>query len=239
MPAHNAGKYIAKSIESVIKQSYKNWQLIIVNDRSTDNTLDIINSYISKDNRIMLVDNKNTEGGAYYARNIGLDNATGRYIAFLDSDDFWLDDKLKIQIEAMILHGYHVSHCAYTRIDESERKLGEVSIMKEVTYSDQLKSNRIPNLTGIYDRTKIDTVKQRNIGHEDYDMWLSVLKKTPSIGINKPLAYYRVVNGSLSSNKMKSAAWHYNILKIQEDIGFVKRCFYFSFYIYYAISKRL
>ncbi|PTP00084.1 glycosyl transferase [Vibrio sp. 10N.286.45.A3] len=239
MPAYNSGRYISQSIESVIEQTYANWELIVVNDGSVDETRDIVNHYIARDDRIILVDNKSALKGAYNARNLGLENSTGNYIAFLDSDDVWLNSKLSIQIKEMKEKGYYASHSSYIRIDSAGKKINLIEVLESVTYKEQLKSNRIPNLTGIYDQTKIGIVKQNNIGHEDYDMWLRVLKKTPSIGMNKPLAYYRVVNGSLSSNKIKAAIWHYNILKNQEDIGFVKRCFYFFFYIYYAVSKRI
>ncbi|PTC02969.1 glycosyl transferase [Vibrio mediterranei] len=239
MPAHNASEYISKSIESIISQTYFNWQLIIVNDRSSDNTLDIIESYIDKDDRIICINNMSSIGGAYYARNLGLKAADGRYISFLDSDDVWLPNKLSYQIDTMNLEGYSVSHCSYVRIDKNGKCLNEVDVMRFVTYEDQLKSNRIPNLTGIYDRSYIDMVCQSDVGHEDYDMWLKILKQSPSIGVTIPLAHYRVLSDSLSSNKIRAAVWHYKILKQQSNIGFVKRCYYFFTYIFNAILKRV
>jgi len=239
MPAHNASKYISQSIESVISQVYNDWELIVVNDRSTDGTRDIVKNFERKDCRIVLLDNTSSIGGAYYARNIAIEKATGKYIAFLDSDDLWLPNKLSSQISIMSLKGYYASHCSYIRVDKDSEHLNNVNVMDIVTYQDQLKSNRIPNLTGIYDRSNVDVVMQSNVGHEDYDMWLKILRQTHSIGINKPLAHYRVLSDSLSSNKIKAAAWHYNILRQQTGIGFFKRSYYFLVYIYNAISKRV
>jgi glycosyltransferase involved in cell wall biosynthesis len=239
MPAHNASKYISESIESVIKQTYRDWQLIIVNDRSTDDTESIITSFMKSDKRIYLINNTSSQGGAYYARNLALDIAKGRYIAFLDSDDLWREEKLAKQIHAMNAGGFFASHCSYIRIRDTGEHLNTVKVRELVTYNDQLKSNRIPNLTGIYDREKVDIVKQSNIGHEDYHMWLKILSVCPSIGLDEPLAYYRVLSESLSSNKIQAAAWHYKILRQQQGVSFIRRVFYFSTYIYNAIYKRV
>jgi glycosyltransferase involved in cell wall biosynthesis len=239
MPAHNAAKFIEISIKSVIEQCYTDWQLIVVNDRSSDETPDIVARYAQQDSRILLVNNTSSVGGAFYARNIALEEAKGRYIAFLDSDDIWKPEKLSKQIEAMKSSGRYASHSSYIRIDEQGNNLNRVKVKNLVTYRDQIKSNRIPNLTGVYDCEKVGIVKQSDIGHEDYDMWLKILLKTPSIGVEEPLAYYRVLSNSLSSNKIKAAVWHYNILKRQKGIGFLKSVFYFTSYIYNAVCKRV
>ncbi|HDM8138697.1 glycosyltransferase family 2 protein [Vibrio parahaemolyticus] len=238
MPAYNASRFIKDSILSVMSQTYSDWELIIVNDHSTDDTKDIVESFSRLDNRIQLLHNQETSRGAYFARNLGLRNAKGRFICFLDSDDKWLPEKLDRQLEIMISEGYSVCHAGYFRITESDTLINSVTVLEKVTYHEQLKSNRIPNLTGIYDSQKIPIIEQKNIGHEDYNMWLDILKKSPSIGIKEPLAYYRVVDNSLSSNKFKAARWHYSILRSQKEIGLIRRGFYFFSYVYYALRKR-
>ncbi|MEZ8833789.1 glycosyltransferase family 2 protein [Vibrio cyclitrophicus] len=238
MPAYNAGKFISESINSVLSQTYTDWQLIIIDDNSSDDTYEIVRNYLKKDSRICLLKNESDKKGAYQARNIGLESATGRYIAFLDSDDLWLPEKLKIQIDAMVRSASVASHSSYIRIDEVGAQLGKVNVNKLVTYKDQLKSNRIPNLTGIYDRSLVGVVMQRNIGHEDYDMWLRILKCSSSIGITEPLALYRVVSGSLSSNKLKAMSWHYKILLERKELNFIQRNYYFLCYIFFAVIKR-
>lgn len=238
MPAYNSSRFIKDSILSVISQTYSDWELIIVNDHSTDDTENIVESFSSLDDRIKLLHNRDTSRGAYFARNLGLRNAKGRFICFLDSDDKWLPEKLERQLEIMISEGYSVCHAGYFRITESDKLINSVTVLEKVTYNEQLKSNRIPNLTGIYDSHKIPIIEQKNIGHEDYNMWLDILKESPSIGIQEPLAYYRVVDNSLSSNKLKAARWHYSILRSQKEIGLIRRGGYFGSYIYYALRKR-
>lgn len=238
MPAYNSSRFIKDSILSVLSQTYSDWELIIVNDHSTDDTVDIVNSLLEKDRRIKLLYNHDTTRGAYFSRNLGLRSAKGRFICFLDSDDKWLPEKLERQLDTMISGGYYVCHSGYFRISESGTLINSVKVMEKVTYHDQLKSNRIANLTGIYDSHQIPMVEQKNVGHEDYDMWLNIIKHAPSFGINEPLAYYRVVDGSLSSNKIKAALWHYSILQSQSDIVFIRRTYYFFTYIYHAIKKR-
>ncbi|MEZ8428368.1 glycosyltransferase family 2 protein [Vibrio cyclitrophicus] len=239
MPAHNSSKHIEESINSVLEQSYDSWELIIINDRSTDNTLSIAEGYQSAHNNIIVYSNHDTVGGAYYARNIGLSFAKGRYICFLDSDDVWLPFKLEVQIDAMKKYNVFASHGCYNRISESGSFINQVNIQRHVSYKDQLKSNRIPNLTGIYDRSKIGLFEQNKIGHEDYEMWLRILRKTSSIGIEKAIASYRVSENSLSSNKLQSASWHYRILSSVDGLSYFQRWFYFFIYLFYAVLKRI
>ncbi|MEZ9642899.1 glycosyltransferase family 2 protein [Vibrio cyclitrophicus] len=239
MPAHNAEKTINSSINSVINQTYNEWELIVINDHSEDLTLDIVNNFIKDEQRIVLLNNTSDNRGAYYSRNLGLSKAKGRYIAFLDSDDSWLPHKLNMQIEAMKLSGHSVSHTGYTRISELGEFISDVKVKNIVTYADQLKTNQIPNLTGIYDGKKLGIVKQKCIGHEDYEMWLNILEKSPSLGINIPLAKYRVSSNSLSSNKLKAAYWHYCIISNRKNIGLIRRFYLFLSYVSMAVLKRI
>ncbi|PMH10305.1 hypothetical protein BCU75_10745 [Vibrio splendidus] len=239
MPAYNAEKYISESIDSVIAQTYTNWELVVVNDNSTDTTFSILENYSEQEPRMVVESNTSGMHGAANARNVALKLAKGEYIAFLDSDDAWEKDKLLLQVNTMKEKGYSASHSSYTRIDEVGDTLSSVSCMPLVKYKDQLKGNRIPNLTGIYKRSSIGLFLQNNIGHEDYDMWLDVLGKVDSVGIQKNLAKYRVSCGSLSSNKFRAAIWHYKILSRRADVKVPLRFYYFIFYIVNATLKRI
>lgn len=239
MPAYNAEKFISESIDSVIAQTYTNWELVVVNDNSSDSTLQILERYSCKDSRIVVDSNTSGLHGAANTRNIALNLARGEYIAFLDSDDIWEKDKLQQQLTIMKEKGYNACHSSYTRINEVGVILSSVHCMPLVGYKDQLKGNRIPNLTGVYNRNSIGLFLQNNVGHEDYDMWLKILKNTDSIGVTSCLARYRVSNTSLSSNKLKAAIWHYNILCGNEDVAPFKRWYYFFYYIFNALLKRI
>lgn len=239
MPAYNAGRFICRSIESVLNQTYTDLELIIINDKSLDDTLDVVNSF--SDERIKVISNENNLGVAL-TRNAGLKIATGRFIAFLDSDDLWNPRKLELQVNALLDDQNAVcSHTAYERISEHGEKIGHVSAVEKVNHKLLLRGNFIGNLTGVIDTDKISfKVEQANIKHEDYLMWLNILKGDSehySIGINEPLAKYRV-HTSLSSNKLKSMYWHWSILRKQLDINVFKSFFYLTNYTFNALKKR-
>ncbi|SQI37182.1 Hyaluronan synthase [Leminorella richardii] len=211
MPAFNAEKYIEEAISSVLTQTYNNIELIIINDFSSDNTSLILKRY--EDLEQVIIINLDENIGVSKARNIGINNAKGRYISFLDSDDVWLPTKLQLQIECMKDSNVGCSHSSYFRMSEDGKILTKVLAKRLLTYDIMLRGNQLGNLTGVYDTLFVGKILQKCIGHEDYKMWLDVLKSTNSIGIITPLAKYRVCEKSVSSNKFKSIAWHYTILK--------------------------
>ena len=239
MPAFNAKRFVRESIQSVINQTYLNWELIIVDDNSTDETEHILREFQKFDSRIVIKKNTLHNNGAAYARNVALNIACGQFIAFLDSDDTWEKEKLQIQISTMLKNGYNVSHSAYTRVDEKGEALNVVSACEKVGYKEQLRGNKIGNLTGVYNRDSLCIFYQENIWHEDYEMWLRILKEADSIGIESSLANYRVYSNSLSSNKVKAARWHYDILCMQKGLSTISRFYYFLHYIFSAFSKRI
>ena len=237
MPAYNAAPFISESIDSVLHQTYKNFELIIVNDCSTDNTSSILN-YYSDISRVVII-NLETNSGVAEARNIGIKHASGRFISFLDSDDLWERNKLEYQVKLLLENNEGCCHSDYQRITENGEYLSIVRGKERVTFNDMLITNEIGNLTGIYDTRVVGKVYQKKIGHEDYLMWLDVLRLTSSIRIRIPLAKYRVRSSSLSGNKIKAVAWHYKILR--QQIGF--RPFlltrYMFLYIVSALGKRV
>ncbi|WP_354637538.1 glycosyltransferase family 2 protein [Morganella morganii] len=236
MPAYNAEKYISDSIDSVLNQSIQNFELIIIDDNSQDNTTNIINKY--NDPRIVLIINSNNLGVSE-TRNIGISAANGKYIAFLDSDDIWLPHKLSLQI--MCLNdGWDVVSSNYIAFESNaDNKITERKSPSIISYSDMLKSNFIGNLTGIYNVQKIGKIYQKKSGHEDYIMWLEIIKKSKkAYCIQESLAKYRLHNSSLSSNKVKAIKWQWSIYRNELKLSLPKSIYYFSHYIINALKKR-
>lgn len=213
MPAHNSSGYIEQSIESIRNQTYENWELIIINDCSTDNTKEICEAYKEKDSRIILV-NLEKNVGVANARNIAIQNAKGKYVAFLDSDDLWKNIKLEKQLELMQKHRYTFVYSSYEIINETGERAGKViEVPKEISYEDLLKVNSIGCLTVIIDKEKIKYLEMPTIKHEDYATWLTILKSNniKAYGVTESLAYYRKTPNSVSANKFKSIVWSWKI----------------------------
>lgn len=236
-PSYNCSKTIKRTIDSVLSQTMNNWEMLIINDCSTDNSYEVINVMAQKDSRIKLISNKCNIGAAS-SRNKLIGIATGYYIAFLDTDDIWHPKKLELQINEMKKSGFLASHSSYYRVDEYGKNLSLVIPKKHVTHKDMFTHNHIGNLTGIYNAKVLGKYYQKDIGHEDYEMWLRVLSKTDSIAVLEPLASYTVSTDSLSANKLKAAKWHYNILRNEIGLNTLKSTFYLSHYVYNAIKTR-
>ena len=229
MPAYNAEKTILNSISSVLSQSYEHWELIVIDDCSTDKTLDIVNGV--SDGRVKVVVNR-VNSGVAKSRNTGISIAKGQYIAFLDSDDLWYTNKLEKQVEAIKKSKLACSHGQYDFIDDDGCYLGKkVKVKGIVEISDMRRYNQIGNLTGMYDCWQLGKIYQEKTGHEDYYMWCKVLTKTKSIGINETIASYRITQNSLSSNKFRCILWHYKALKASHKLNIFSRAYYMMHYI--------
>lgn len=214
MPTFNCARYIAESIDSVLAQTYEDWELWIVDDQSEDDTLQTIERYLA-DERIRYVCLE-THGGAAAARNRGLQLARGQYIAFLDSDDLWMPEKLEKQVDFLERHraeGCHFCCAAYTKMDEHGRSLHTLAIPPKTTgyWKMYLLSNPIGNSTVLYDRdafgmVQVPEIKKRN----DYAMWLQMLRGgAVCYGMEESLARYRVRSGSISHNKLGLMKYHW------------------------------
>ncbi|MDR0408149.1 MAG: glycosyltransferase [Campylobacteraceae bacterium] len=236
-PSHNSSKFIAQTIESVLAQTYERWEMLIVDDMSSDNSIDIIKKYLQTDKRIRLIKLQNNVGPAL-ARNKAIEIANGKYIAFLDSDDTWLPNKLQVQIQFMRDNNLLFSYSAYNIIDENNNHLKTFHVKNFVSYKELLKTNIIGCLTAIYDAEKLGKIFMINTGHEDYVLWLDILKKIGyAKGINEPLACYRIVKKSVSSNKLKVVMYQWNIYRKIEKLSFFKSIYYILFYAYNGIKK--
>lgn len=236
-PSYNASKFIEETLESILKQTYSNWELIIIDDCSTDNSIEILQPYIEQDSRIKVLLNE-TNLGAASSRNRGLDIANGDYIAFLDSDDLWLPQKLSKQIAFMQQENVLLSYTSYYAMNETGRTIGLYTIKSKTTYHDLLKTSSIGTLTTIYSAKELGKFYFKQIGHEDYVMKLSILKRIPfAKGIQEPLAKYRILSNSLSSNKIKVATWQWYIYRNIEKLSLLKSIYYFMHYTYYGFTK--
>ena len=215
MPTYNCGKYISKSIDSVIAQTMTDWELQIVDDCSTDNTAEIVGEYLERYPNIHYYKLPNN-GGPAVARTEAIKRTTGKYVAFLDSDDLWMPEKLEKQVCFMQKTGAKFSATAYEQMDEEENNLHVViTPPKKTNYNKCIRlSNPIGNLTAMYDqealgKIEVPTIRKRN----DFAFWLQVLKKTEyCYGMNEVLAVYRKGRkDSVSSNKMKLAKYHWQL----------------------------
>ena len=211
MPSYNTAKYIAETIRSVMNQTYPYWELIIVDDCSTDETDEVVKQFLS-DTRIRYLKNEKNSGAAV-SRNYALREAKGKWIAFLDSDDVWLPEKLERQINFMLEHGYKFS-CTDYRVCRDGEFLPYVCISPKVTTRRKLINYcYISTLTVMYDREFVGLIQVENIRkRNDYAMWLEVVKKTPCYRLPLYLSYYCRHNGSLSSGSKLRLVKHQYLL---------------------------
>lgn len=241
MPCYNGAKYIADSIQSVIAQTYSDWELLIIDDCSTDDSVDIIKQFISKDSRIKLLQTEQPSGSPTLPRNTGIKNAQGRFIAFLDCDDMWLPNKLETQLPMFNNEKTAVVFSYYEKMDgDGQRDNRIIKSPAVVSYSTLLKGNCIGNLTGVYDTEKTGKIYQKNIHHEDYVMWLSILSQGWVATNTKTCeAVYREQKNSVSGNKLQVLSWVWNIYRKELKLSLMKSIYYYMFYIVKASLKFL
>lgn len=236
-PLYNSAKFIAEAIQSVLAQTFTEWEIIIVDDCSTDNSVEIVDNYQSIDSRIKLI-RLETNSGPAIARNRAIEEAKGRYIAFLDSDDTWLPQKLEKQISFMKENKSVLSYAGYQKIDENGNSRGIVNVPLSVNYDTMLDSNYIPCLTAIYDSFKLGKIYMPNIMGQDYGLWLKILKMGHvAYGINEPLAYYRERKKSFSSNKLTAARHQWKVYREVERLSLFNSVYHFMKYSYIGLRK--
>ncbi|MCF0141662.1 MAG: glycosyltransferase family 2 protein [Mogibacterium sp.] len=238
-PAYNAHGYIEAAIESVIAQTYQNWEMLVANDCSNDDTAQIVEKYASEDSRIKLL-NLPQNGGVAKARNYAIERAEGAYIAFLDADDMWLPDKLEKQIEFMEEKNAAFSFTSYEIIDEKGEKTGKyVSSKKTMRANEILRNTLIGCLTVVVNREQVGDFRMPLISHaEDSMAWHEILKRGyVAYGLPEILAQYRVTNSSLTSSKKKVAKLHWKNYRSYCGFGLVKSGLYFTSYAFHAATK--
>ncbi len=226
-PFYNAEKYLAESIQSVLIQTYTQWELLLIDDCSTDKSASIALKFTKADSRIKLFTlGKNS--GTGIARNIGIEQAKGNKIAYLDADDRWKPHKLSTQLEFMEKSQIRICYSSYTLIHESGRMLGkDVKALPMINFKKLLRANYIGNLTAIYDVEKLGKTYAPIIRkRQDWALWLDLVKKVGSAyGISESLAFYRVREDSISSNKWTMLRYNFAVYHTHLKYSFLKSTF--------------
>ena len=238
-PTFNCGKYIGKTLESIINQTYNNLEVIVVDDCSMDNTCEVVNYYLKKDNRIKYF-RLGENSGAAVARSIAIEKARGEFIAFLDSDDIWYRDKLEKQLEFMRTNNVAFTCTAYEQMDEHDNSLNKIiTPPSRISYNRLLLDCPVGNSTVVYSVAKMGKFKVPNIRKRNDDaLWLQMLKKEPCIyGINEVLARYRIRNNAISSNKLDLIKYHWFLYRKIEHLSIVRSLFHIVYWCLIKILK--
>ena len=240
-PSYNSSRFIGDCVKSILSQTYGNWELLIVDDCSGDNSKDIISGFSNIEVRIKPIFLENNVGAAE-ARNIAIRKAKGKYIAFLDSDDLWDSHKLEKQLSFMKKKDIAFSYSTYQFISEDGKELSNVVFApKKMHYHSYLKNTIIGCLTVIIDREKTGDFEMPNIrSSHDMALWLLIMKRGFSAyGLNENLAKYRVVSSSNTANKINAANDVWDVFRKVEKLNILYSAFCFIGYIFNAIKKRL
>lgn len=240
-PVYNAEKFIRETIESVQNQTYTNWEMLLINDCSTDSSAEIIKEKAAEDSRIKYIElDKNS--GAAITRNTGISKAQGRYIAFLDSDDIWKSDKLDKQLALIREKDIGFCFTSYRYVMQDGVPTNKVARAPEkIDYNGLLKNTIIGCSTVLIDREVMGDFRMTNVRRgQDTATWLQLLKRTEyAYGIYEDLVWYRVVDGSLSHNKWNAIKRTWNTYRNVEHLSLPKAMYVFVFYAYNALKKRI
>lgn len=237
MPSYNTGRFIVESIRSVMAQTYTNWELIIVDDCSTDDTMDVISGICS---RIRVLQNT-TNSGAAVSRNRALREARGKYIAFLDSDDLWAPDKLEKQIRFMEENGYDFTYTKYNEIDENGAALGVVVGGPAHIGKTGMYNYCWPGcLTVMYNREVVGDIQIADIKkNNDYAMWLKIIRKAKCHLLPEVLASYRKRTGSISNHSYTALIkWHYKLYREAEGMNPISSLWITARNLFFGVMKK-
>lgn len=244
VPVYNVKKYIVAAIESVRNQTYMDWELLLVEDGSTDQTAEVIKAYLAKagDERIRLFELPENIGAAA-ARNYGLSRARGRYIAYLDSDDLWEPEKLSRELAFMEEKRAAFAFTGYEFADESGRGIGKVVRVPEtLNYRQALKNTTIFTTTVMFDTALIskELLEMPMVMSEDTALWWKVLRNGYlAYGLDENLVRYRRVGRSLSSNKLEAMRRIWNLYRRVEGLGVLGSAWNFCFWAVRAVARRI
>lgn len=224
MPAYNAEKYIIQSIESVLAQSFSDFELIIIDDCSTDNTFDIVSSLAERDSRIKCF-KSDINSGVAKVRNRGISLSKGVWVALIDSDDLWLPEKLSRQIDIANKEQADVVYCSYSMVDEMGAKVCEDFIVPDKTDFEYMLIKSVFSCSTVLIRKSVfeNHLFSDKIYHEDYALWMDILKDgCKAVGDTEVLAQYRMHKGSRSSGKIKCAYYRWKIYRKHLNLPFFK-----------------
>jgi teichuronic acid biosynthesis glycosyltransferase TuaG len=225
-PCFNSGNYISQAIQSVINQTHSNWELLLVDDCSSDETFAILSKFASQDTRIKAF-KLDKNAGAGVARDYAIQQASGNFIAFLDADDLWKPEKLEKQLRFMQTQNIPFTFSFYETIDEAGNLRNEsITTPLKITYNQLYYCNWIGNLTGIYSvdffgKIPISSIKKR----QDWMLWLQIVKEIKTaIPVPESLAYYRVREDSISASKWKLIKYNFKVYKDFHQRNFLSAC---------------
>lgn len=235
-PSYNS-EYILETYESILNQTYSHWEWVITDDNSSNEFKAILDSLESKDSRVKVF-YSDINQGAGAARNNSIKNANGRYIAFLDSDDLWLPNKLEKQIIFMQKNNLALTYTGYQKFSSDEGDLGLIIPPLTTSYNQLLKGNIIGCLTVIYDTETLGKCYMPLIRkRQDFGLWLSILKKTDNVvGLPEILAKYRIDSG-MTQNKLEVLKWQWRFYKEVQKLNSFKALYYFTHYAIRGLIK--
>jgi teichuronic acid biosynthesis glycosyltransferase TuaG len=230
-PMYNGERFVSQTIESVLSQTYTNWEMIVIDDGSKDDGVSKVANYAAVDKRITIFSQAN--GGSASARNNGIRRAKGQYISLLDADDTWNPDFLTKQIDLLNYKQASLVYSSHTRIDEHSNEILKPFIVPEkITYKDLLKTCYISCLTGVYDVSahgKVYLREDMKSLRDDYVYWLEIMKKVKiAYGTKDVVANYRILDSSASRKKKKVIMPHFKVLYKVERLGLIRSLYYLS-----------
>lgn len=241
---YNSELYIKTVYESLLKQTYKNWEWLVTDDCSNDSTSKILQELSLVDNRIKVFHNKHNQGAAV-ARNVSISRAKGCYIAFIDSDDLWYERKLQTQLDFMLNNKYDFTFTSYELIDANARKLGKIvedySTTMSVNYDDMLKKKATMGCSTVMIRRNAykDILMPLLRTGQDYALWLKLLRDGGNAYlIPEVLTSYRILPESISRNKFKKASRQWQVYREIESLPLIKSCKCFLFYAFRAVFRK-
>jgi len=240
-PSYNSEKYIRETVKSVQEQTYTNWEMIIVDDCSSDNSRAVLEE-LARDEERVKIHFLQENSGAAVARNTAIKLAKGQYIAFLDSDDKWKPNKLQTQLDFMRNNNYAFSFTSYDLMNENGELLDKsVHVPTEIDYHGLLKNTIIGCLTVMIDKEKVGDFQMPNIrARQDFALWLLILKRGfKAYGLQQSLAIYRIVPGSVSSNKVNMIKKNWYVYRKIENLNVLSASWYIFNYAFNALKKRL
>jgi len=238
-PSFNSEKFITETITSVQNQTHKNWEMIIVDDCSKDNTVEIIEEIIKSDRRIKLIKLEQNSGPAI-ARNKGIQAVSGKFMTFLDADDIWFPDFIENSIKTILTQKIHFVFSSYRRSDEALNFIySDFIVPEKVTYHDILKTNSISCLTAFIDIEVLGKKMMPEVfKRQDMGLWLKYLKEIPfAYGIKEPKAIYRIRKNSLSRKKSDLLKYQWQFYRNVESLNFFQSCYYMVHWMYRGFLK--
>ncbi|MDE1330729.1 glycosyltransferase family 2 protein [Vibrio aestuarianus] len=237
-PVFNGKKFIEMTYASILSQTYQNWEWLVVDDGSTDGTRDWLRQVSQQDKRVVVLLNSSNQGAAY-ARNQAIEAAKGRYIAFLDADDQWKPDKLKLQLKEMDERDLDFCYTSYDLVTNGQTKIGTRHAPISVSYSRLLRCNEVGCSTVIYDVKRLGKVYMPPLRkRQDLGLWLKLIKLgAKNGGVDKSLVKYTVGVNSLSASKWKVLKYQWAVYRQLERLSFTQSLYYFTCYAWNGLIR--